>query len=40
MMVMMKNWENVRLVALALWLLSIALYFTWFRHLKPQDPSM
>jgi Na+/proline symporter len=39
-MVMMKNWENVRILALALWLLSIALYFTWFRHLKPQEYSI
>jgi SSS family solute:Na+ symporter len=39
MMMMMKNWENARLVGLSLWLLSIALYFTWFRHLKPQEPA-
>jgi Na+/proline symporter len=36
-MLMMKNWENARLVGLSLWLLSIALYFTWFRHLDPQE---
>ncbi|ELR99173.1 Na+/proline symporter [Gloeocapsa sp. PCC 73106] len=36
-MVIMKNWENVKILALALWLLSIALYFTWFRHLKSQE---
>jgi Na+/proline symporter len=29
MMVMMKNWENIKSLALVFWLLSIALYVIW-----------
>jgi Na+/proline symporter len=29
MMVMMKNWENIKVLSLVFFLLSIALYFTW-----------
>ncbi len=36
MMFMMKNWENVKILGLGFWLLSIALYFIWFRHLDKE----
>lgn len=36
MMVMIKNWDNVKWLSLAFLLLSIGLYFTWFRHLNEE----
>jgi hypothetical protein len=35
-MLMMKRWENVQILALTFVLLSIGLYFTWFRHLSSE----
>jgi len=35
-MIMMKQWDNVRILALSLLLLSIGLYFTWFRYLSKE----
>ncbi|MGK7943757.1 MAG: sodium:solute symporter [Microcystaceae cyanobacterium] len=40
MMIMMKNWQNVKLLGLILLLLSIGLYFTWFRYLKNSPHSL
>ena len=35
-MIMMKQWDNVKILALSLLLLSIGLYFTWFRYLSKE----
>lgn len=37
LMVMMQNWANVRSLAFVVLLLSIALYFTWYRHLDTHE---
>jgi solute:Na+ symporter, SSS family len=36
MMAMMKRWDNFGVLLLAFILLSIGLYFTWFRHLDKE----
>ena len=36
MMIMMKNWENVKVLGLVFFLLSIALYFTWLSPIIKQ----
>jgi solute:Na+ symporter, SSS family len=33
MMLVMKQWDNFGILLLLFLLLSIALYFVWFRHL-------
>ncbi|MBR8832217.1 MAG: High-affinity proline transporter PutP [Chroococcopsis gigantea SAG 12.99] len=34
--VIMKQWESVKILTLAFLLLSIGLYFTWFKHLSKE----
>lgn len=36
MMLIMKRWDNFRVLLLSFVLLSIGLYFTWFRHLAKE----
>jgi hypothetical protein len=35
-MLMMKQWDNFKILSLTLLLLSIGLYFTWFRYLSKE----
>ncbi|MEA5512375.1 sodium:solute symporter [Crocosphaera sp. UHCC 0190] len=37
MMIMMKNWDNVKILGLGFFLLSIALYFTWLSPIIKQS---